>query len=169
METISNLTDSVDLDDAAVFASSLIEQVNTEDIASMVYIQRDMLARFEKTNEMLINFNMLSLSRYEATLKHFHKHTVLLSDMKKDLDTVFKRIRLLKQRLEKMYPEAFSACSTEYNVVSDEDEQDSDDDEADQLTADAELGQSTNNADPGQRTSNARLVTPIVTITSHQH
>ncbi|CAL1528726.1 unnamed protein product [Lymnaea stagnalis] len=126
----SSLTDSTHHDDASVFAASLMEQVNKEDIASMVYIQRDMLSRFEKTNEMLINFNILSSGRYEATLRDFQKHTQLLSEMKKDLDTVFKRIRVLKQRLEKTYPEAFSACSSVYNLISDEDEEDDSSDDS---------------------------------------
>ena len=52
------------------------------------------LSRFEKTNEMLINFNLLSTARYDVTVKEFHQHTQLLYDMKKDLDGVFKRIRL---------------------------------------------------------------------------
>ncbi|BFY98292.1 hypothetical protein BsWGS_01332 [Bradybaena similaris] len=115
-------------DDATTFAASLMEQVNREDVASMVYIQRDMLSRFEKTNEMLINFNILSANRFDATVKDFQKHTQLLFDMKKDLDTVFKRIRVLKQRLEKTYPEAFAACSSIYTQASDSDEDDDDGD-----------------------------------------
>lgn len=51
------------------------------------------LSRYEKTNEMLINFNLLSSSRYEVTVKEFQNHTQLLSDMKRDLDSIFKRIR----------------------------------------------------------------------------
>lgn len=89
----------------------------------MVYIQRDMLGRFEKTNEMLINFNMLSSGRYEATLKEFQKHTQLLFDMKKDLDSIFRRIRVVKSRLEKSYPDAFAACSHTYTVASDDEEE----------------------------------------------
>ncbi|CAG5116563.1 unnamed protein product [Candidula unifasciata] len=118
-------------DDATTFAASLMEQVNREDVASMVYIQRDMLSRFEKTNEMLINFNILSANRFEVTVKDFQKHTQLLFDMKKDLDTVFKRIRVLKQRLEKNYPEAFAACSSIYTQASDSDEDGDDDDDED--------------------------------------
>ncbi|KAK3099028.1 hypothetical protein FSP39_025422 [Pinctada imbricata] len=80
------------------------------------------LSRYEKTNEMLINFNMLSLARYEATSKEFKQHTQVLYDMKKDLDNVFRRIRLLKQRLGSMYPEAFAACSDVYNILDEEEE-----------------------------------------------
>ena len=51
------------------------------------------MERFEKTNEMLVNFNQLSSSRYESLVKDFHAHTQLLEDMRNDLDNVFKRIR----------------------------------------------------------------------------
>lgn len=61
--------------------------------SNMFIIIVSRLSRFEKTNEMLINFNILSANRFEATVKDFQKHTQLLFDMKKDLDTVFKRIR----------------------------------------------------------------------------
>ncbi|KAK6179539.1 hypothetical protein SNE40_011871 [Patella caerulea] len=98
-------------DASTVFAKSLANQVNPNDVASMKVIQREMLSRFEKTNEMLINFNMLSSSRFNVTADEFQKHTAMLYDMKKDLDSVFKRIRVLKQRLGKTYPEAFSVCS----------------------------------------------------------
>jgi hypothetical protein len=57
---------------------------------------------------MLINFNQLSFQRYEASVQDFQKHTQLLFDMKKDLDSIFKRIRSLKQRLSKTYPDAFA-------------------------------------------------------------
>ncbi|CAG2240966.1 BORCS4 [Mytilus edulis] len=104
------------------FAQSIVEQVNRSDIEAMVQVQRDMLSRYEKTNEMLINFNLLSLSRFEATSQEFKKHTQVLYEMKKDLDSVFRRIRQLKQRLGSMYPEAFSVCSDVYNMLSEDEE-----------------------------------------------
>ena len=55
------------------------------------YLSR--LSRFEKTNEMLLNFNVLAKSRYETTCKEFSRHTQLLYDMKQDLDSCFTRIR----------------------------------------------------------------------------
>ena len=58
------------------------------------------LQRFEKTNEMLLNFNALSKGRYETTQQEFRKHTLLLSSMKKDLDAVFKRIRYIYIHVE---------------------------------------------------------------------
>ncbi len=54
------------------------------------------LQRFEKTNEMLLNFNSLSRARFDTTQLEFRKHTTLIASMKKDLDAVFKRIRCLE-------------------------------------------------------------------------
>lgn len=51
------------------------------------------MSRFEKTNEMLLNFNRLSDARYESTQTDFRKHIHLLHDMRKDLDNIFRRIR----------------------------------------------------------------------------
>ena len=53
------------------------------------------MSRFEKTNEMLLNFNRLSDARYESTQADFRKHIHLLHDMRKDLDNIFRRIRLV--------------------------------------------------------------------------
>ncbi|XP_060080793.1 kxDL motif-containing protein 1-like [Ylistrum balloti] len=108
---------------SVAFTEALMEQIKGADVAAMVELQRDMLSRYEKTNEMLINFNMLSSTRFDATSQAFRSHTLLLYDMKKDLDAVFRRIRSLKQRLSKMYPEAFSACSDVYNVLEDGEEE----------------------------------------------
>jgi hypothetical protein len=77
---------------------------------------------------MLLNFNSLSKSRYDTTHNDFKKHTILLTEMKKDLDTVFQRIRVLKGKLGKMYPEAFTACGDVYNVLEEEDEDNEDED-----------------------------------------
>ncbi|XP_041362554.1 kxDL motif-containing protein CG10681-like [Gigantopelta aegis] len=112
------------LDNAVVIAESLVNQVKKSDIDMMVQHQKEMLTRYEKTNEMLINFNMLSAQRCETTSQDFKKHTQMLYEMKKDLDIVFKRIRTLKQRLTKMHPEAFAACSDVCNIIEVENNED---------------------------------------------
>lgn len=50
-------------------------------------------SRFEKTNEKFKTFNELSTAKYESLHQHFKSHTKMLIDMKKDLDSVFRRIR----------------------------------------------------------------------------
>lgn len=100
------------------------------------------LDRFEKTNEMLINFNGLSNVRLQQMNERFLLHTRTLVDMKKDLDSIFRRIRYgllsvtkhktyehaehlhscllhrtLKGKIAKQYPEAFSSKSTCFNYL----------------------------------------------------
>lgn len=66
------------------------------------------LQRFEKTNEMLTNCNALSASRLKLIGPEFKKHTQTLNDMKKDLDYIFKKIRVIKNKLSAQYPDAFA-------------------------------------------------------------
>lgn len=66
------------------------------------------LQRFEKTNEMLTNCNQLSVTRLKTAGADFKKHTALLIEMKKDLDYIFKKIKLLKTKLSQQYPQAYN-------------------------------------------------------------
>ncbi|NWX17916.1 KXDL1 protein, partial [Aegotheles bennettii] len=79
------------------------------------------LDRFEKTNEMLLNFNNLSSLRMQQMSERFLHHTRTLVEMKKDLDSIFRRIRTLKGKLAKQYPEAFSNIH-ESPILEDDDD-----------------------------------------------
>lgn len=102
------------------FVRGMTSEVNAADVSCMMALQQHMMSRFEKTNEMLLNFNRLSDARYEQTQKDFKKHIHLLHDMRKDLDNIFRRIRVLKHRLNAQYPQAFQVCE-EVHLVPDED------------------------------------------------
>uniref|UniRef100_A0A3Q1CI86 KxDL motif-containing protein 1 n=1 Tax=Amphiprion ocellaris TaxID=80972 RepID=A0A3Q1CI86_AMPOC len=67
------------------------------------------LDRFEKTSEMLINFNRQSNVRLQQMNERFLLHTRTLVEMKKDLDSVFRRIWTQKGKIAKQYSEAFSS------------------------------------------------------------
>ncbi|CAN8012332.1 unnamed protein product [Ixodes pacificus] len=109
-----------------VIAEALSNQVNHADIESIIQSQKHVLGRLEKTNEMLLNCNSLSATRFALANQELKKHTQLLFDLKKDLDSVFRRIRrvalFLKMKLSQQYPTAFSACSKVFNVLDEEDE-----------------------------------------------
>ncbi|XP_007897099.1 kxDL motif-containing protein 1 [Callorhinchus milii] len=94
---------------SGVFCSRMMSMVNREDVNAIVQAQRHMLDRFEKTNEMLLNFNGLSSARLHQMTERYQHHTRTLVEMKKDLDSIFRRIRTLKGKLAKQYPEAFSS------------------------------------------------------------
>ncbi|CAH1254653.1 kxDL motif-containing protein 1-like [Branchiostoma lanceolatum] len=96
-----------------VFLRSLEDLVNDDDVNAVLQAQRHMVNRFEKTNEMLQSFNTLSSIRFDETQEMFKKHTQTLLDMKKDLDHIFRRIRELKGKVSKQYPEAFQAAEVQ--------------------------------------------------------
>ncbi|KAH0948179.1 hypothetical protein HN011_012309 [Eciton burchellii] len=91
-----------------VFVQGLAGIVDQQDVESMIRAQKQMLQRFEKTNEMLTNCNQLSINRLKTAGTEFKKHTALLIEMKRDLDYIFKRIRLVKSKLSQQYPQAFN-------------------------------------------------------------
>ncbi|XP_077598841.1 kxDL motif-containing protein 1 [Stigmatopora nigra] len=105
---------------SGVFCSRMLSMVNSEDVNAIIQAQRHMLDRFEKTNEMLINFNGLSNVRLQQMNERFLLHTRTLIEMKKDLDSIFRRIRTLKGKIGKQYPDAFSNIH-ESPVPEDED------------------------------------------------
>ncbi|CAG5958173.1 kxDL motif-containing protein 1 isoform 1-T2 [Menidia menidia] len=107
---------------SAVFCNRMLSMVNSEDVNAIIQAQRHMLDRFEKTNEMLINFNGLSNVRLQQMNEHFMLHTRTLVEMKKDLDSIFRRIRTLKGKIAKQYPEALSNVHESPILEDDDDE-----------------------------------------------
>ncbi|XP_077424531.1 kxDL motif-containing protein 1 [Vanacampus margaritifer] len=110
---------------SGVFCSRMLSMVNSEDVNAIIQAQRHMLDRFEKTNEMLINFNGLSNVRLQQMNERFLLHTRTLVELKKDLDSVFRRIRTLKGKIGKQYPDAFSNIH-ESPIPEDDDDDDLD-------------------------------------------
>ena len=92
-----------------VLVQGLAGVVNQGDVEEMVRAQKDMLQRFEKTNEMLTNVNSLSAVRLDKANTDFKKHTQNILEMKKDLEHIFKRLKIIKQKMNKQMPEAYSA------------------------------------------------------------
>ncbi|CAB0004773.1 unnamed protein product [Nesidiocoris tenuis] len=91
-----------------VFVQGLAGIVDQQDVESMIRAQKQMLQRFEKTNEMLMNCNTLCITRLKTASTEFRKHTSLLVEMRKDLDNIFKRIQILKGKTKTQFPEAFA-------------------------------------------------------------
>ncbi|KAL7642653.1 UNVERIFIED_CONTAM: hypothetical protein RMT77_007217 [Armadillidium vulgare] len=106
-----------------VFVQGLAGQINQQDVEAIIRAQKQMLQRFEKTNEMLSNCNALSNSRFALAQKELKKHTTLLHDMRKDLDNVFKRIRNLKTKLAVQYPAAYADAQNSMLKEEDDEEE----------------------------------------------
>lgn len=75
---------------------------------------------------MLVNCNALSTSRLKLAQEEYKKMTKLLLEMKKDLDYVFRKVRIIKTKLNSQYPTAFALaeakCKTT-QVLDEEDEE----------------------------------------------
>ncbi|KAI1882047.1 hypothetical protein AGOR_G00246670 [Albula goreensis] len=107
---------------SGMFCDRMLSMVNSEDVNAIIQAQRHMLDRFEKTNEMLLNFNGLSNVRLQQMNERFLYHTRTLLEIKKDLDSVFRRIRTLKSKIAKQYPDAFSNIPESAILEDDDDE-----------------------------------------------
>uniref|UniRef100_A0A8D8QMN1 KxDL motif-containing protein CG10681 n=1 Tax=Cacopsylla melanoneura TaxID=428564 RepID=A0A8D8QMN1_9HEMI len=92
-----------------VFVQGLAGIVDQQDVEMMVRAQKQMLQKFEKTNEMLANCNTLSANRMKTAAPEFKKNTKLIIEMKKDFEYIFKKINVLKTKLNNQYPQAFAA------------------------------------------------------------
>ncbi|XP_051061797.1 kxDL motif-containing protein 1-like [Phodopus roborovskii] len=103
-----------------VFCGHFLSMMNPDDVDAIILAQKNMLDRFEKTNEMLLNYNNLSSVRLQQMSERFRYHTRTLVDMKRDLDSIFHRIRTLKRKLAWQHPEAFSHIP-ERSFLEDED------------------------------------------------
>ncbi|KAL1455372.1 hypothetical protein WDU94_009471 [Cyamophila willieti] len=58
---------------------------------------------------MLANCNTLSANRMKTAAPEFKKNTKLIIEMKKDFEYIFKKINVLKTKLNNQYPQAFAA------------------------------------------------------------
>lgn len=64
--------------------------------------------RFEKSNQTLSYCNELSKQYYSRLSKDFRSNTSKLNEMFKDIDLVFHRIRVLKEKLHQKHPNSLS-------------------------------------------------------------
>ncbi|CAF1298696.1 unnamed protein product [Adineta steineri] len=94
---------------ASSFVNLFLNEINNQDIYCLLDVQRSLLEQLDKTNEKIDGINKLSAKNYSDASRDFSSHTQMLTTMKTDLDLIFKRIKLLKMRLNKKYPEAYAS------------------------------------------------------------
>lgn len=87
-------------------------------ISFFLFVQR--LNQFEKSNQMLVYCNELSNQHYLKLSKDFRSHTTKLNEMYKDLDIIFHRIRMIKQKLKEKYPDISIETPKQRNLDEDE-------------------------------------------------
>ncbi|CAF0824506.1 unnamed protein product [Adineta ricciae] len=111
-------------------ASSIVNlffnEVNKQDVSGLLHVQSSLLEQLDKSNEILEGTNRISAKRYLDATREYANHTQLLVTMKTDLDSIFQRIRVLKTRLNKKYPEAYASVIEMHNQHDSLDDEDDD-------------------------------------------
>ncbi|XP_074602775.1 kxDL motif-containing protein 1 [Brevipalpus obovatus] len=99
----------------------ILNLIDPNDVVAIVDSQRNMLARYEKTNEMLVNCIALATNRFEFAQRSIKQGTQKLNEMRKDLDYIFKRTRIIKSKIAAQYPQAYQIVTKDLEVPQEDD------------------------------------------------
>lgn len=99
--------------DPLAISQQMKDMVNRQDVDAIIKAQQATLKRLEKSNAMLTSCNNLSSQQLAIASENFGRHTNMLLEMKKDLQSIFTRIRTLKSKLQTQYPGEFSMALEE--------------------------------------------------------
>lgn len=87
------------------FSSLFMDQLNTHDVKGVLESQQQIISRLDYTNKNLTKSNKASLETYNSFgVKDYQSYVQLLNSMKQDLEFIFKRIKLIKTKLELKHP-----------------------------------------------------------------
>ncbi|KAL6515923.1 hypothetical protein OROGR_019228 [Orobanche gracilis] len=86
--------------------------VNSQDLDSIRQSQNTILGRLQDSNAVLCHFNEYSENCFAEVSSDFSKNTRLIKSIKSDLDYIFQKIRSLKAKIMKTYPDAFPDNAT---------------------------------------------------------
>lgn len=103
---------------------------------------------------MLLNCNALSQSRLKSATDDFKRHVKLLSEMKKDLDYIFRKVRIIKQKLQQQYPAIYAEVQPQRSSLAEEAE---DETESAKATQAAEMAKAKPSAESGPKKSGATI------------
>ncbi|KAF3792449.1 KxDL motif-containing protein 1 [Nymphaea thermarum] len=81
--------------------------INTEDVETLKNLQILILGRLQDSNAVLSHFNQYSEQCFTEIASDFSRNTRLLKSMKSDLDHIFQKLRSMKAKILKHYPDAF--------------------------------------------------------------
>uniref|UniRef100_A0AC34QR84 KxDL domain-containing protein n=1 Tax=Panagrolaimus sp. JU765 TaxID=591449 RepID=A0AC34QR84_9BILA len=104
------------------FVDSLMSQIDQDNVDDIIKIQKKSMKRFEKTNEMLVNCVALSEKRLEKAKSEFAAHKSLIIDAKNDLESIFKKLRNIKQILMNKYPEIYQEKAAEFKMPTEDED-----------------------------------------------
>ena len=96
--------------------------LNERSLSAVLHDQREMLGKLEKANETLETCNSLSAQRLDTYVPEFKQHVKLLGDTKKDLDSVYRRLRLIQAKVSKLYPKEYTETKNKAEMTEEPEE-----------------------------------------------
>lgn len=95
---------SQDLDKITPDCRALENILREQDVSKIISQQNNLLSRLEKTNAMLQTVNELSIQRSESLTGQLRSYTRMLVSMKRELNTILKRVDSIQKILRRKYP-----------------------------------------------------------------
>lgn len=112
--TTTTTTTSADTPSTSkVLADEITSLVNKTDIECTLQIQNEIKDKLCQTTTTLSEFNERSEKELSEIGAQLEDYTRLNKEMKKDLEDIFKRLRVMKIDLMKKYPSEFRQANTE--------------------------------------------------------
>ncbi|KAI9361633.1 hypothetical protein DFJ73DRAFT_29301 [Zopfochytrium polystomum] len=102
----------------------IASMVQSESMNTLIERQDQMITSLKSTSRTLEAFNEFSSARFEENALHVEQYVAMLKEMKSNLETIFKRIRVIKAKAMVKYPESFNQAEQAYQADhSDEDDE----------------------------------------------
>lgn len=83
--------------------------INKDDVSTMIHVQLTAIDRLETTNKSIVNCNTMAQTKLASTSRLFKKTAKALSDSKKDLDIIYKKILDMKAKIRAERPDLFQS------------------------------------------------------------
>jgi len=81
------------------FSEEIIGLVDHKEITSILDLQVNIHQHLHDSVESLTQFNLYGTDSYNNLQNDYEKHTKMMKEMKKDLDYIFRKIRVLKENI----------------------------------------------------------------------
>ena len=107
-----------------LFMDRFTDLVHHENIGAIRETQSQMLHTLELSNSKLSSLNDISEKTFDQNVSELRQSIKMLQDMKKQLDSIFRRIRILKGRVAVVYPQAYAAALGAGGGIDNEDDED---------------------------------------------
>lgn len=97
--------------------------VNKNEVGHMIDIQTTAISKLQRTNTSLAECSAIASDKLISTTKLFKKTAKHISDSKRDLDVIFKKLLDLKSKIRAERPDLFAAQQAAQLIANDTEEE----------------------------------------------